>query len=123
MQPNIEKHTKKSGLTKLQLLADAERRLKENGVRVLARDEWMKTPGKPVLYVGVNTHERERYWYAYDIKVEIQQIVSMEANPKIQTLATTWSISMTGMTNVGKLQVIRDDVNILVGKFIDAFKN
>ena len=122
MQPNIEKHAKKSGLTTLQLQADTERRLKENGIRALSRDEWMKTPGKPVLYVGVNTHETERYWYAYDIKVEIQQIVYMEANPKIQTLATTWSVNMTGMTNIGKLDIIRSETGVLVGKFVEAFK-
>jgi hypothetical protein len=122
MQSNIEKHTKKFGLTKLQLQADTERRLVENGVRVLSKDEWLKTPGKPVLYVGVNTHETERYWYAYDIKVEIQQIVYMEANPKIQALATTWCINMTGLTNIGKLDIIRSDTGVLVGKFVEAFK-
>jgi hypothetical protein len=122
MQPNIEKHAKKSEVTKLQLQADTERRLVENGVLVLLKDEWLKTPGKPVLYVGVNTHETERYWYAYDIRVEIQQIVYMEANPKIQTLATTWSVNMTGMTNIGKLDIIRSDTGVLVGKFVEAFK-
>ena len=122
MQSNIEKHTKKFGLTKLQLQADTERRLVENGVRVLSKDEWLKTPGKPVLYVGVNTHETERYWYAYDIKVEIQQIVYMEANPKIQALATTWCINMTGLTNIGKLDIIRSDTGVLIGKFVEAFK-
>jgi hypothetical protein len=122
MQPNIDRYAKKYGLTKDQLQGDVERRLKENGIRALSREEWMKTPGKPVLYLSVNTHETERYWYAYDIRIELQQVVYMVANPNAQTLATTWSISMTGMTNVGKLQIIRSDVGVLAGRFIGAFR-
>lgn len=122
VQPNIGMHAKRFGLAQDQLRADVERRLRERGIRVLSKDEWLVAPGRPVLYVCVNTHETERFWYAYDIKIELQQMVRMEANPDVRTLATTWSVSMTGMTNVGKLQVIRDDVGVLVGKFIDAFK-
>jgi hypothetical protein len=122
MQPNIEKYGRRHGLLKDQLKADVARRLKERGVSMLSREEWMQTPGRPVLYLCVNTHETERYWYAYDIRIELQQIVYMEANPNVQTLATTWSVNMTGLANIGNLQVINHDVGVLVGRFIDAFR-
>ena len=121
MQPNFQKYAVKPGLTKEQLQKDVELRLKEMGIKVLSRDEWMKTPGKPVLYISVNTHESERYWYAYDIKIEVQQIVKMEANPKINTMAATWSMNMTGITNIGALNIIKGDVEVLLGKFQQAY--
>jgi hypothetical protein len=121
MQPNIQKYAVKPGLTKEQLQKDVEVRLREMGIKVLSKDEWMKTPGKPVLYISVNTHESERYWYAYDIKVELQQVVKMEANPKVNTLAATWSLNMTGMTNIGSLNIIKGDIEVLMGRFRQAY--
>lgn len=121
MQPNIHKYAVKPELTKEQLQKDIELRLKEMWIRVLSRDEWMKTPGKPVLYISVNTHESERYWYAYDIKVELQQVVKMEANPKVNTLAATWSLNMTGITNIGSLNIIKGDIEVLLGRFRQAY--
>jgi hypothetical protein len=122
LQPNIQKYASKAGLANEELKADIERRLTEKGIRIFSRDEWVKTPGTPVLYVSVNTHETEKYWYAYDIKTELQQAVTMEANPKVRTLATTWSINLTGMANVGTLGLIKGDVGVLVGRFIEAYK-
>jgi hypothetical protein len=121
MQPNIQKYAGKPGLTKEQLQKDIEFRLKERGIKALSRDEWTKTPGKPVLYVSVNTHETEKYQYAYDIKMELQQVVKMEANPKINALAATWSMNMTGMTNIGSLNIIKGDVDVLLERFQQAY--
>ena len=121
MQPNIQKYAVKAGLSKEQLQKDIELRLTEMGIKALSRDEWMKTPGKPVLYVSVNTHEAERYWYAYDVKIELQQVVKMEANPKVNTLAATWSLNMTGIANIGSLKIIKGDMEVLLGRFQQAY--
>ncbi len=121
MQPNIQKHAVKLGLTKEQLKNDIELRLNEMRIKALSRDEWMKTSGKPVLYVSVNTHEAERYWYAYDIKIELQQVVKMEANPKVNAMAATWSLNMTGMANIGSLNIIKGDMDVLLGRFQQAY--
>lgn len=122
MQPNIERYAEKAGLTKKQLQTDIETKLKSAGIKLLTSDEWLKVPGKPVLYINVNTHEYEKYWYAYDIKVEARQIVSMEANPSVKTLASTWSINMTGIANIGTLNSIRNNLGSLVDRFVDAYK-
>ena len=121
MQPNIQKYAVKPGLTKEQLQKDIELRLKEKGIKTLSRDEWVKTPGKPILHVSVNTHETEKYQYAYDIKMELQQVVKMEANPKINALAATWSMNMTGMANIGSLNIIKGDVEVLLERFQQAY--
>ena len=121
LQPNMQKYARKFGLTQEQLKRDVEQKLQKSGITILTQENWLKTLGRPVLYVNINTHEYEKYWYAYDIKVELKQIVYMEANPKVKTLASTWSISMTGIANIGTLNTIRDSLGSLVNRFIDAY--
>ncbi len=122
LQPNLQGYAAKFGLSSAQIKKDVEQRLRENGIRIMEGDEWLKIPGRPVLSISVNTHETERYWYAYDITVELRQLAFLEANPKIKTLASTWSLSATGLANIGNLQVIRNDVGVLAGKFMAAYK-
>lgn len=119
-QPNIQKYVQRFGLTRDQLQKDIEQRLSKAGIVVLNQEKWLQTSGRPVLYIVVNTHEYEKYWYAYTIIVDLMQIASLEANPDIKTLASTWSINMAGIANIGTLNTIKDNVNTLVDKFIDA---
>lgn len=123
IQPNIQKYAQKAELNSGQMKKDMERRLNASGIKTMSRDEWLKAKGRPVLYINVNTHETEKYWYAYDIKYELRQIVSLENNPRIKTLADTWSVNITGMTNIGNLNVIRKDADVLLERFIQAFKS
>ena len=120
MQPNIQRYSQKTGLTKEQIQTDVETKLRSAGIKVFTLSEWQKTPGRPVFYVNINTHEYERYWYAYNINLELRQIVSLEANPSLKTLASTWSIEMTGTANIGTLSSIRNNVGSLVDKFVEA---
>jgi hypothetical protein len=123
-QPNLMKYgaVQKAGLSKEALQREIEARLNKAGIKVLTWDQALKTPGAPFLYIVVNTHESEKYWYAYDIRIELQQLVSMAANPKVRAMAGTWSTNMTGIANIGTLQVIKDDVGVLVGKFVQVYK-
>lgn len=121
LQPNVQKYAAKSGLTKMQLQKDIEQKLRGGGIRVVAGGDWINTPGKPMLYVNVNTHETEKYWYAYNIKVELRQMASLEVNPKVRTLASTWSMTMTGVANIGNLNIIRGDLGVLMGRFVQAY--
>jgi hypothetical protein len=123
LQPNIQAYAQKAGITAAQLQQDIEGRLHAAGIGVIAGDDWLKTTGRPVMYVNVNTHETEKYTYAYDIKLELRQIVSLEVNPKIKTLADTWSINITGVANIGNLNVLRKDAIVLVDRFIQAYKS
>ena len=122
LQPNVQKYAAKFDLSGAQIRRDVEQKLREGGIRVVEGNEWPNLPGRPVLCVNVNTHETEKYWYAYDIKIELRQIVSLEANPKVRTLASTWSISITGLANIGNLNLIRQDVGVLAGRFVQAWK-
>jgi hypothetical protein len=123
LQPNIQKYAPRFNLKKEQLQKEIEQRLQKAGIQVLTGDAWLKSPGKPVLYVNINTHEYEKYWYAFDITVNLQQIVALEANPKLKTLACTWDISMTGVANIGTLNAIRGNVETLIDRFIQAYRS
>jgi len=124
LQPNLMKYSaaQKADLSKEALKRDIEGRLSKAGIRVLTWDQAVKTPGIPFLYVNVNTHESEKYWYAYDIRIELQQLVSMEANPKVRTMAGTWSTNMTGVVNIGTMDKLKEAIAVLVGRFIGAFR-
>jgi hypothetical protein len=119
-QPNIQKYVQRFGLTKDQLQKDIEARLTKAGITVLNQEKWVQTPGRPVLYIVVNTHEYQKYWYAYTIIVDLMQIATLETNPGTKTLASTWSINMAGIANIGTLGAIKDNVSILVDRFVDA---
>jgi hypothetical protein len=122
IQPNIQKYAQEAGLSAMLLRKDVEKRLNTAGIRTLSSYEWLKMKGRPVLYININTHETEKYWYAYDIKLELRQIVQLEINPQIKTLADTWSINITGMTNIGRLNIIKKDEDVLLERFIQAYK-
>ena len=122
LQPNLQKYAPKFGLQKEKVKTDVEAALRNAGIEVLNYDQWLKAPGRPFLYIVINTHEYEKYWYAYGLKVELRQSVLLEINPSITTMAGTWGISMTGTTNVGKLNAIKEGLNVLVASFIEAYQ-
>ena len=122
VQPNIQKYAAKFGLSGAQIRQDVTQKLQAGGIRVVEGNEWLTIPGRPVLCVNVNTHETEKYWYAYDIKIELRQMAVLEANPQAKTLAATWSLNITGQANIGNLNLIRQDVGALAGRFVQAYR-
>lgn len=121
VQPNIQKYAARFGLSREQIRRDVVQKLQEGGIRVVEGNDWLAIPGRPVLCVNVNTHETEKYWYAYDIKIELRQLAVLEANPRLKTLAATWSMNITGQANIGNLNLIRQDVAALAEKFVQAW--
>lgn len=118
-----EKYITKVGLTKVLLQKEIEWKLKSSGIKVLTKEEWMKVLGRPALCLTINTHESEKYWLAYDIRVEVRQIVLLQINPKIMNWSSTWSTNITGIANIGNLQLIKHDAFVMVEKFIQAYKS
>jgi hypothetical protein len=124
LQPNIlkyEKFTKNFALSKAQIQKDVEKKLKDAGVIVLSWGEWQNTTGRPVLYVNINTHENEKYWFAYNVDVQLRQVVSLVANPQLKTWTATWATNITGVVNIGNLQLLGHDVAVMVNKFVEAW--
>ena len=120
LQPGLQRYGQKSGFQREQIKSDAESVLRKAGITVLAYDQWLKTAGRPFLYIVINTHEYEKYWYAYDIRIELKQRVMLETNPSVMAMASTWSLNMTGNTHIGRLGVMKEDMNLLLERFISA---
>jgi hypothetical protein len=123
LQPNLlkyEKSTKNFPMQKAQVLRDVEQQLKNAGIRILSPDEWKNAPGRPILYVNINTNESEKYKFAYNIRVELRQLVSLVANPQVLSLTGTWGMNITGVAHIGTLDLIRKDLGVLLDRFIQA---
>jgi hypothetical protein len=123
LQPSILKYAQKTGLTREQIQKDVEIKLKSTGIKIFALSEWLNAPGRPMLYINVNTHEFDKYLYAYDIKLEFRQVVFLEANPSIKTMAVCWSTNMTGIANIGTLNSIRSNIGKMTDIFIEAYRS
>jgi len=121
LQQDLQRYAKRQELSKDQLQKNIESQLKAAGVKVLTKEEWLQSPGRPFLYINVNTHEYQKYQFAYDVRVELQQLALLEAGPKVKGPAATWSTNMTGATHIGGLNVIYDSVRSLVAIFIKAY--
>ena len=123
MQPNIQKYASRFGLTKDRLQKEIEQWLSTAGIVVLQNEQWVQVPGRPVLYVNINTYLYQKYWYSYTVKVEVRQIANLEAMPDMKTLAATWSTEMTGTANIGTLNVIKNNVKTLINRFISVYQS
>lgn len=124
-QQNIAKHKKllaRAGLEKESLQGAVEARLKAGGIKVLNRDEWLKTPGRPLLCITINTHEAEKFKYAFDVNIQLMQVIVLEANPQLKSMSPTWSLNITGMAHIGNLHLIKDATLTLIDRFISAKK-
>jgi len=110
------------GLTKTQIQERVEKQLRAAGIRIVSGKAWLDTPGRPILYVNVNMHETDRYNFAYGTEVSVQQIVTLNANPATQTMASTWSLRITGSDDVGNLKLVAESIRDLVGRFIQAYR-
>jgi len=121
LQPNLQKYNKRAELSAAELQRSVEAQLREAGIKVYDREEWLHASGRPILYVNVNTHEYEKYQFAYDVRIELQQIVYLEINSAARLLAPTWSSNTTGVVNPGTVKAIADDVKAGVALFINAY--
>jgi len=112
----------KDGLTKDQLRKEVESQLRNAGIRVLTREEKLKTPGNPQLYVNVNLLKSSSpFAYAYSVEINLEQEVALVRKPKMRTVATTWSQGSVGIVGIANLKAIQETVRGRVDHFIHDY--
>jgi len=117
MNPDAEK----DGLARSTLQTDVELKLRQAGIRVLSKDEWLAAPGRPSLYLNVNTFSRTGL-YAYCILLKVKQRVTLIRNLATTSWGTTWdSRGFMGTVGADNLHTVRDDVRDQVDQFINAY--
>jgi hypothetical protein len=119
LAPEVEK----AGLTKNQLQADIEDRLRKAGIKTLTQDECFATPGEPYLYVNISLNFRkgDPNIYSFSIDIGVIQNVTLDRNPKQKTYAATWSTGGVGSIEKELLSRLKGSVDDLLDLFIKAY--
>jgi hypothetical protein len=117
LSPQIENE----GLTTDQLQKDTEAKLRTAGVKILSKEEFVRTPGKPYLYVSVNISilKTQITRYIFYVRLEFNQEVSLMKAPETVVPAATWSTGGWGIDF--SLENIRDTMKNQVEKFVNAY--
>jgi len=103
------------GLTKESIQTDVELKLIMAGMHVVTREDWLKLPGAPRLYVNVNVLPPQ----AASIEVELDQNVLLQRNGQLVISANTWNLS--GVLANPTSQGIRNQIKDRVDKFLSAW--
>jgi Cdc6-like AAA superfamily ATPase len=120
---NLSSEVEKEGLKKNGLQLEVEFKLREAGIKVLSKEESLKTPGEPYLYINVNmnTAKTESDIYPYSIDMLFIQKVSLLRNPQQVTYAVTWSTGGVGSITKQLVSRLRSSVSDMVDIFIKAY--
>jgi len=114
---NLRDDAEAAGLRAAELQSDVESRLTQGGIRVLPHSEWRITPGRPWLYVSVNTISYLASHF-FSIDVQLKQDVSLPRIPSIVTSSATWEMGSIGFaTTTGMPSKIRE----AVGNYLECF--
>ena len=118
---SIKSDAEQDGLLATDLQADTELKLSQAGIPVLDQDEWRHTPGRPWLYVSVNTIKYLASYF-FSIDVQLKQEVTLPRESSLVTSSATWEVGSIGFVISPDLpQKIRDSVSGYVNHFIQDF--
>lgn len=116
----INPQAERLGLTKDQIKADVELRLLKAGVRVLTEEEQNATPGKPSLYVNINTHiEKNLPIIPLSIRIDLNEVVTLDTG--LKTVGTIWHTGSVGVVGKKSIRKIREAVNQDIDRFINDY--
>ncbi len=119
LHPDIDQ----GGVTRSQLQADAEARLRQAGLRVLTQDECWETPGMPWLYITAGILKATDTTYAVTIEASLHQEVILARAPHVKTFGVTWDTGVNiGVVGVGQMGTVREHVGALVDRFIADYR-
>ena len=108
------------GLTKDQLVTDAELRLRRNGIKVLPLSELSQ--GQPSLAIRVTHIANEQGLCAYKCDVVLQDLALLTRNPRVQRYCHSWpyGLLISNMAIVSS-ERFEHSVRKVVGKEVDLF--
>ena len=109
------------GLALSTLQTDVEVKLRQAGIRVLAKTEWGVAPGAPQLHLHVVAVRRGEWPYVVSIFLEFYQDVLLARKPTMALRAPTWMTSSHGILGTEGLPLTREKVRDHVDEFINAY--
>lgn len=105
-------------VSEAQLTKDIEEKLKTAGIKVLSKEEGLKQPGSPYLYVNSDLYQLSD-GFIVKIVLEVRQQVNLARNPNSKAFGSTWSIGVFG--GVREIQDMREALKGEVETFIKAY--
>jgi hypothetical protein len=115
IEPEVEKY----GLTKKVIQTDTKLQLRQYGIKVLTKEEWLSTTGMPLLYINVNIDIREE---RPAIRVELQEKVLLLREPKRTYYgAVTWHRNEVVLVGLDRIKDLREVVKDYVSEFINDY--
>jgi hypothetical protein len=118
----IREDAEADGLKTEDLQTHVELTLVKAGLRVLPHEEWRTVPGRPWLYVSVNTI-RYLASYFFSVDVQLKQDISLVRSPAITSSSSTWELGSIGYVDTeGLCAKILDSVDGYLDRFITDFR-
>lgn len=120
---HLRNEAEKFGLTKDKIRSDVELQLKMAGIKVVSKEEWLKIPGSPRLYININqVYNNQVGAFVCDINVNFNQMVYLERKPDVSCMATTWWTTATGAVGVKEMEkkireTIKDQVDVFLNEY------
>jgi len=110
---------KELGITEEQIIEKMELKLRLAGIKIISREECLKTKGSPLLLISSDIYLRGDS-FGYVIFITLNQNVLLERNTKLQTSAITWNHMSYGI--IGKNNT-SDKILKLIDEISDLFLN
>ncbi len=107
---------KRAGLTEERIRTGIELKLREAKIDVVYIENLPSDI--PILHVEVNGSKRDGKTFSFLIEVELWQKSFLKRDPKIETMAATWS---TGAFGLGLASSIADNIMGWINGAMDAF--
>lgn len=105
------------GLDVREIQADCEQKLSAAGITVLQEEQWRKAPGRPWLYVSINTIQYLGSYF-FSIDVQLKQDVGLAREPSNVTSSATWEMGSIGFVDTPHLV---PKIKESVGNYLDNF--
>lgn len=114
-----------TGLNGTILQQSCEEQLSSGGIPVLTREQWLMTPGMPILYIQVSLHTPQKVdLFSLYINVQLFEQVILERDPQTRGPGLIWAaVPFVGTTNARHLKRgIEREVKSQLEEFIRAYK-
>ncbi len=120
INPTIEPELERLGLSRDQIKTDVESRLGKAGVRILTREEWVKTPGRAGFSVEIIcSNIPETGIFVYGINMNLFEEVTVARG--FSAVGSIWNLGTAGGVEKTKIGQVREVLGDLVDKFINDY--
>ena len=120
---NIGEDAERDGLRRSDISVDTKLALRRAGIDIYTSEERLATASKPYLYINVNAMKSQTGLYAYNLSLEVKQMVYHfgEAQAVAATYTTGSGVGITGANNLRDVRNnIQDKLNVFINDWLEV---